>query len=763
MMIDLVLSVCYHFYSCFDLIWQLIYIIKNLNGGKNMSKSYFLKFTSAFIIIIAFAAILYTGSINVNADSSSEIVTTDFVDLEFTIDKINYKSKVENKKMDIAPTIENGRTLVPFRTIFEELGFGINWDGATKSITATRHGITINLQIDNMSASVNGKTVQLDVAPTIKDDRTLVPLRFVAESSGAFVDWDGENKVITINRVGTFNTGTVLFYDQKGKNPHVYVYDGKSIATISLDGKEIKNTITYNGGLLITLFDEDNDTNNLVTFKNGNFKTLINNFEIRNQVEFNDNLVLHGYDRNQKKDMLYRFDGKDIYKIADNFAMGNHVIFNEQLIINRYTDTREYSLVVFEKESWTAKVLEKDFILEDSMIDDDILFMNCAHSIEPENSFLSYDGKVLRDLTKDLDKKIKADLEILLEKTTHFLDSSGANNIITVAKKRGREHLIVLKNSKSKPSTYEVYDLFVPDSVSNRGVVRISDVETYNDLIYLAVNDTKSIITSTGFYSTGLPETMKAENTLTGKRYLVLKNVKTLYNDCIFQSFFHEKDKFIIHIQDSNSRDYRLYILDKNKKSVIHDVTKIISTKTINENIFLAVEDIDRITDKKRFALILYDASINNENARIKNLVLGMERNVWDQLDSSLIISGTEADIKRSKVYIYSDEFKELISNFQVSYWNKVDDKVFTSGKDSDSNVFSFHSINPKNSKLLKNNFNAENVIKVKGDFYIVYGKDQTPESPFRNKNILYIYNQKTNSFVDIVVDLQLTDLIFIN
>ena len=53
--------------------------------------------------------------------------------------------------------------------------------------------------------------------------------------------------------------------------------------------------------LLITLFDADNDTNNLVTFKNGNFQTLINNFEIRNQVEFNDNLILHGYDRTQKR------------------------------------------------------------------------------------------------------------------------------------------------------------------------------------------------------------------------------------------------------------------------------------------------------------------------------------------------------------------------------------------------------------------------------------------------------------------------------
>ena len=61
-----------------------------------------------------------------------------------------------------------------------------------------------------------------------------------------------------------------------------------------------------------------------------------------------------------------------------------------------------------------------------------------------------------------------------------------------------------------------------------------------------------------------------------------------------------------------------------------------------------------------------------------------------------------QRQILKSKVYLYSDEFKELLSNFEVTYWNKVDDKVFTSGRDSDTKVDSFHSINSKNSKLLK-------------------------------------------------------------
>ncbi|MDQ2085854.1 copper amine oxidase N-terminal domain-containing protein [Herbivorax sp. ANBcel31] len=720
-----------------------------------MSKSYFLKFTSAFLILVAFAAIVYTNGTNLYASNSSEIVTTDFVDLEFKIDDRNYISKTERKSMDIAPIIENGRTLVPFRAIFEELGFDIKWDGSTRSITATRQGTEIKLQIDNKTAFVNGSSGQLDVAPTIQEDRTLVPLRFVAESSGAFVDWDGEERSISINRVGRFNTGTVLFYDQQGRNPQVYVYDGSSIATIPLEGKEIQNTTTYNGGLLITLFDEDDDTNNLVTFRNGKFETLINNFEIRQQVEFNDNLILHGYDRTQKNDALYRFDGEDIYKIADNFAMGDYVILNDQLIVNRYTDTRNYSLVVFKEDSWNPRLLRSDYILQDSMIDDDILFMSCTLATGTQKPFVSYDGKTLRLLDRDLD--------IDLEKTTHFVDNNGVNNIITVATKDRRDHLIVLKNSRSDSSNYKIYDLFVPQSVSERGTVRISEVEIYNGLIYMAINDNNSIITSTGFYSTRLPENINEDNTFTGGDYLVLQRVRTLYGNCNFQDLFVEDDKLIIHIQDRDSSDYMLYIWDEDKESVVRDVTEIISTKTIENNLFLSVKDIDRMSDDSRFALILYDADIDSANSRIRNLVLGMEKNIWEQLESSLAISGTEADINRSKVYLYSDEFEELLSNFEVNYWGKIDNKVFTSGRDTDSNITSFYNVSSNNSRLLRRNFNVENVIEVKGDYYIIYGRELSSDSPFRNTDILYIYNERTNEFVDIAVDIQLTDLIFIN
>lgn len=99
---------------------------------------------------------------------------------------------------DVPPEIRNNRTLVPLRAIFEALGATITWDGATRTITATRGDMVIELQIDNAQAKRRGQALTLDQAPVLSNNRTLVPLRFVSESFGAEVKWDGATRTITI-------------------------------------------------------------------------------------------------------------------------------------------------------------------------------------------------------------------------------------------------------------------------------------------------------------------------------------------------------------------------------------------------------------------------------------------------------------------------------------------------------------------------------------------------------------------------------------
>lgn len=98
---------------------------------------------------------------------------------------------------DVPPTLDNGRTLVPLRGIFEALGAEVQWDGATQTVTATKGNTTIKLTVGGQ-AYKNGQPITLDVPAKIINGRTLVPLRFVSEALGASVKWDGSTQTITI-------------------------------------------------------------------------------------------------------------------------------------------------------------------------------------------------------------------------------------------------------------------------------------------------------------------------------------------------------------------------------------------------------------------------------------------------------------------------------------------------------------------------------------------------------------------------------------
>jgi hypothetical protein len=98
---------------------------------------------------------------------------------------------------------EWGRTLLPIRSVIESLGGTISWDGTDKKVTINISGTKVELWINKNYAYVNGKKVQIDssnakVTPIIKNDRTMLPIRFVAESIGAYVGWYSSDKSILI-------------------------------------------------------------------------------------------------------------------------------------------------------------------------------------------------------------------------------------------------------------------------------------------------------------------------------------------------------------------------------------------------------------------------------------------------------------------------------------------------------------------------------------------------------------------------------------
>lgn len=99
---------------------------------------------------------------------------------------------------DTAPILEEGRTLVPFRKIFEILGYKVSWDGDERKVNATKKGKEIKLIIDNKDITVNDEKILSDVAPKIINSRTYVPIRIVSEYSDCDVLWDEKTKTVLI-------------------------------------------------------------------------------------------------------------------------------------------------------------------------------------------------------------------------------------------------------------------------------------------------------------------------------------------------------------------------------------------------------------------------------------------------------------------------------------------------------------------------------------------------------------------------------------
>ena len=99
---------------------------------------------------------------------------------------------------DQPPIIENGRTLVPLRAIFEALGATVDWEQTTQTVTAVRGNDTVTLRIGSNILNRNGEQITLDVPAQIVGGRTLVPARAVAESFGAEVGWEQSTQTVTI-------------------------------------------------------------------------------------------------------------------------------------------------------------------------------------------------------------------------------------------------------------------------------------------------------------------------------------------------------------------------------------------------------------------------------------------------------------------------------------------------------------------------------------------------------------------------------------
>lgn len=122
-----------------------------------------------------------------------------FATSAFAHPPINVYVDSQAVSFDQAPIIINDRTLVPMRAIFQALGSEVSWYEPTKTVTSTKDGDSFVLVIGQTGLYKNGQLVySMDVPAQIVNDRTMVPVRAIAEAFDAEVNWDPVGYVITI-------------------------------------------------------------------------------------------------------------------------------------------------------------------------------------------------------------------------------------------------------------------------------------------------------------------------------------------------------------------------------------------------------------------------------------------------------------------------------------------------------------------------------------------------------------------------------------
>jgi len=100
---------------------------------------------------------------------------------------------------DQKPIIQEGRTLVPLRSVFEAIGATVDWNADTRCVTAKKRFDVVNLTIDDKDLYKNGtKITEMDVPAQIINGRTMVPARYVAEAFDGKVTWDGTLNLVNV-------------------------------------------------------------------------------------------------------------------------------------------------------------------------------------------------------------------------------------------------------------------------------------------------------------------------------------------------------------------------------------------------------------------------------------------------------------------------------------------------------------------------------------------------------------------------------------
>lgn len=189
------------------------------------------KLATRIASLLLVATIVLTLFLATAIQTQTMAVTSNTQDIQVHIDGVPLEIR------GTPPVIQNGRTLVGIRDVFEALGFDIGWDGSVRMVRLTRSYVGGNTFVDTRITFIVGEPYfdisheevvgraeifvgrghgRFDVPAQIINGSTMLPLRALIEAIGYQVSWDGTNRIVHII---TTNPTTPIFYD----GPHGYV------------------------------------------------------------------------------------------------------------------------------------------------------------------------------------------------------------------------------------------------------------------------------------------------------------------------------------------------------------------------------------------------------------------------------------------------------------------------------------------------------------------------------------------------------------
>lgn len=140
-----------------------------------------MKRLKAFLLVL----ILCISAVNISSVFAAEQISV-------------YLNGTELNYDDAKPQIINSRAMVPIRKTAEYLGMTVDWNAKTETMTFTKGDRTIVHTMRSTVIFVNGESFTFDTPSMNVQNRTLMPVRMLAEATGASVDWDNASRKVII-------------------------------------------------------------------------------------------------------------------------------------------------------------------------------------------------------------------------------------------------------------------------------------------------------------------------------------------------------------------------------------------------------------------------------------------------------------------------------------------------------------------------------------------------------------------------------------